>query len=134
MWWHMIMHIWNCISQRRKGNQTLGPEKLSAQLKCLLCGLLWEKKVSHKAASMKVCWQLNRWVKTTNVFKKSNRKKNWGTGLSVMQPNHKHTMDWLWLAKLEWCGVQLLGPCNVHGFSWCRRWDIREHYISMSHT
>ena len=75
-------------------------------------------------------------AKWQTYLKKSNDKKNWTwrTDMSVMQPNHKHTVDWLWLPKSEWCEVQLLGPCNVHGFSWCRRWDIQENYILMSHT
>ena len=47
----MITYNWNCTSQRRKRNQTLEPEKSPAQVKSLLCGLLWEKKISHKAVS-----------------------------------------------------------------------------------
>lgn len=49
----MITRNYNSTSHKNKEDQTLGPEKLSAQVKSSLFSLLWEEKVSHEATSMK---------------------------------------------------------------------------------
>ena len=51
----------------KEGKPDLGTRKIVSQVKGLLCGLLWEKKVSHKTASMKVCWHLNWWVHSQHL-------------------------------------------------------------------
>ena len=49
----MITRNYNSTSYKNKEDQTLGPAKLSAQVKSSLFSLLWEEKVSDEATSMK---------------------------------------------------------------------------------
>lgn len=133
MLWNMITRNYNSTSHKNKEDQTLGPEKLSAQVKSSLFSLLWEEKVSHEATSMKDWWQLSRPVNTQHVenskcIYKRQFQKNMGLESRYVGYGAKpYSMAWLWLPKLEWCGVQLLRACNVHGFSWSSRQDIQEY-------